>query len=59
MARAKLISLHASVKSAVVHGNADLLHQVFVNLLANAIQHTPLNGKVDIALLHAGGRWIV
>ena len=43
----------------MVHGNADLLHQVFVNLLVNAIQHTPANGNVEVALLHAGGRLIV
>ena len=59
MAKAKLIALHASVQSTVVHGNADLLHQVFVNLLVNAIQHTPANGNVEVALLHAGGRLIV
>ena len=59
LARARQITLRVDARSAVVVGNADLLHQVFVNLLANAIEYSPAGGSVEIATARAGDRWVV
>jgi len=59
LARARQISLHVEACSAVVVGSADLLHQVFVNLLANAIEYSPAGGSVEIATARSGDRWVV
>ena len=59
LAQARQITLHVDSRSAVVVGSADLLHQVFVNLLANAIEYSPAGGEVEFATEHAGDRWVV
>ena len=59
MARARRVTLHVDSCSAVVVGTADLLHQVFVNLLANAIDYSPEGGDAEIATARAGDRWVV
>jgi len=40
---------------ALVSGDADLLKQLLLNLVENAIAHTPPSGRVDLALTVAGG----
>lgn len=55
-ARARQVTLELDSRSALVVGNADLLHQVFVNLVANAIEYSPVGGHVEIAMARAGGR---
>jgi hypothetical protein len=42
-----------------VEGDAPRLTQVFVNLLANAIEYSPEGGDVEIATARAGDRWVV
>ena len=59
LARARHVTLAVDSQSAVVVGNADLLHQVFVNLLANAIEYSPVGGRVEIIMARAGGRFVV
>ena len=59
LAQARQITLHVDSRSAVVVGSADLLHQVFVNLLANAIEYSPAGGEVEFTTEHAGDRWVV
>jgi len=59
LARARHVALHVDTRSAVVVGNSDLLHQVFVNLLANAIEYSPPDGRVEFVTAHAGDRWVV
>lgn len=59
LAQARQVTLHVDSRSAVVIGIADLLHQVFVNLLANAIEYSPAGGHVEFATEHAGDRWVV
>lgn len=59
LAQARHVALHVESRSAVVVGNADLLHQVFVNLLANAIEYSPVGGHVEFATARAGDRWVV
>ena len=59
LARARHVTLHVDSRSAVVFGSADLLHQVFVNLLANAIEYSPDGGDVEIAIMRAGDGWVV
>ena len=48
---AKNIELEADLQKLTVCGDEDLLSQVWVNLLHNAIKFTPENGRIDIALL--------
>jgi len=59
LAQARHVSLDVDARSAVVAGNADLLHQVFVNLLANAIEHSPPGSHVEVATAPAGTGWMV
>lgn len=40
--------------SAVVRGDAGLLHEAFVNLLANAVTHTPDGGRIEVVVDRAG-----
>jgi len=48
LAEAERVALVNRVGSAVVRGEADLLQQVFANLLTNAILHSPAGGGVAI-----------
>lgn len=59
LARVRQITLQVDACSAVVVGNVDLLHQVFVNLLANAIEYSPAGGRVEMATLRMADRWVV
>ena len=59
LAQARQVTLHVDSHSALVVGNADLLHQVFVNLLANSIEYSPVGGHVEIVMARAGGRFVV
>jgi len=42
------VRIRNDVGSAIVRGQADLLQQVFVNLLANAVGHSPAGAEVRI-----------
>ena len=53
------VTVQVDACSAIVLGSADLLHQVFVNLLSNAIEYSPHGGIVEIATARAGDRWTV
>lgn len=45
----KELFLKLSVPDMNLYGDEDLLHQVWMNLISNAIKHTPAGGKVIIA----------
>lgn len=45
----KELFLKLSVPDMNLYGDEDLLHQVWMNLISNAIKHTPAGGKVMIA----------
>ena len=47
---AKNITLDVSLNETIICGDEDLLSQVFINLLNNAIKFTPENGNIDINL---------
>ncbi len=59
LAQARQVTIEVDSQSALVVGNADLLHQVFVNLLANGIEYSPVGGRVEIVMARAGGRVVV
>lgn len=59
LARARHVTLDVDSRSAVVVGSADLLHQVFVNLLANAIEYSPPGSHVEFATARVGTGWVV
>ena len=55
------VDLHfATVPSAYCRGEADLLFQMFANVLDNAIKYTPRGGSVSVDLArHEGGHQVV
>lgn len=59
LAQAREVTIEVDSQSILVVGNADLLHQVFVNLLANAIEYSPVGGRVEIVMARAAGRVVV
>jgi signal transduction histidine kinase len=59
LARARHVTLQVDSRSDLVVGNADLLHQVFVNLLANGIEYSPVGGAVELVMARAGERVVV
>ena len=56
LARGRLQLKLGDVDQVLVCGDQDRLKQVFVNLIGNAIQYTPLGGEVLISIGKAGDR---
>ncbi len=52
--KAKNIIPETSLPKITVHGSEDLLKQVWINLLVNAIKFTPENGEISVSLLPEG-----
>lgn len=48
--KAKNIIPDTSLPKMTVYGNEDLLKQVWINLLVNAIKFTPKNGEINVGL---------
>ncbi|MDR1116998.1 MAG: HAMP domain-containing histidine kinase [Oscillospiraceae bacterium] len=56
---AKNINLEADIQKCAINGDRDLLSQVWINLLNNAIKFTPENGEITISLAEENGDVIV
>lgn len=54
LAYEKHIALRLQANPQICQGEADLLFQMFVNLLDNAVKYTPENGVIDVVLDSAG-----
>ncbi len=50
----KNITLDVSLEETIICGDEDLLSQVFINLLNNAIKFTPKNGNIGVNLCSNG-----
>lgn len=49
-AAARGITIDLPPAGTIVTGDAELLREVFVNLLANAVAHSPAGGRIEIAV---------
>ena len=47
-ARHRGVTIIPPVATAVVRGNAELLTEAFVNMLANAVEHSPAGSRIDL-----------
>ncbi len=47
----KNLDLHINLDKVEIHSNEDLLQQVWINLISNAIKFTPQDGKITIELM--------
>lgn len=52
------VTNHAG-ESPILYGNVGEIEQVFLNLLINALQATPKNGRIDITAVKAGEHVVV
>lgn len=53
------IALETDLAPAPVHGDAERLRQVVVNLLSNALRHTPPGGRIDVRTRIDGDRVVL
>jgi two-component system phosphate regulon sensor histidine kinase PhoR len=49
------VQLHFRSEAARIDGDPDRLAQVFVNLIENALRHTPTGGTVDVSVVPQNG----
>lgn len=47
-------SLHSDAEKVIVFGDPGRLHQVFANLISNALRYTPPNGEVAVSIESTG-----
>jgi len=59
LASARGVTVDSSSSSGVVRGQPELLEQVFINLLTNAIAHSPVASTVSIETRECDGRCVV
>jgi signal transduction histidine kinase len=44
------LSFSPAASAVTVEGNEDAIRQIMLNLIANAIRHTPVGGRVEVAV---------
>ena len=59
LANAPTIRFSARPASLIVRGDAGRLEQVFLNLLANAVEHAAGSGAIDVVVRRSGGFAVV
>ncbi len=55
----KKITINSRLESVTYYGDEQLLKQVWINLLANAVKFTPDNGEITVELVKRGGAAVV
>lgn len=55
----KNIRVVTSIAPVLLQGDEGLLRRMFINLLTNALTHTPAGGSVDVSLAHKGDHVVV
>jgi signal transduction histidine kinase len=56
---AKNLTVEADLQKCILCGDEDLLSQVWINLLNNAVKFTPTGGQITITLTGNGGRAVI
>ena len=51
--------MEADLQKCILCGDEDLLSQVWINLLNNAVKFTPTGGQITITLTGNGGRAVI
>ena len=59
LANAPTIRFSAKPASLIIRGDPGRLEQVFLNLLANAVEHAPGSSSIDVAVRRSGGSAVV
>lgn len=55
----KNITVNANLRKIKYYNNPEILNEVWINIISNAIKYTPSNGSIDIKLTKSGEKIIV
>ena len=60
-AEEKKLTLEQKLPAALspVYGNADAIHELFINLVTNAVKYTPVGGRVEVSASNTGDEVLV
>ncbi len=53
------LSFDASIKNAVIHGDALQIYEAMINLISNAVKYTPEGGQINVRLAPVSGYQVI